>query len=167
MAESEPASASGPDVGSRLPGYVVGALFAALGLYLLVASLSFPEAVGRSDPGPAFVPRLAGAGLVLLSILHLLRVPPPASADERYPSRSAMLRVGAVFVALLAYAFGLRELGFILSTLVFLAVTLWLANVRRPLVLVAISLTVSVGLHLTFAEVLNVPLPRGLIERML
>lgn len=146
---------------------MIGALFAVLGLYLLLASLSFPEAVGRSDPGPAFVPRLAGAGLVLLSILHLLRVPPPTSAAERYPGPGAMLRVAAVFVALLSYAFALRELGFILSTLVFLAVTLWLANVRRPLVLLVLALVVSFGLHLVFAEVLNVPLPRGPIERIM
>lgn len=149
---------------SRLPGYVIGVIFLLAGLVLVLGSLGFPDAVGRGDPGPDFVPRLVGAGLILCAIPHLIRVPAPAGADEQYPERAALVRIGLVFLAMVAYAYLLRELGFILTTILFILATLWLAHARKPLLLILIPLLTAMGLHLIFAEMLNVPLPRGLIE---
>ncbi|WP_109471862.1 tripartite tricarboxylate transporter TctB family protein [Ornithinimicrobium cavernae] len=149
---------------SRAPGYVIGAIFLVAGLVLAVGSLGFPDAVGRSDPGPGFMPRVVGIGLILCAVPHLLRVPAPAAADEKYPERSALARISLVFVAMVAYAYLLRELGFILTTAVFMVATLWLAHVRKPVFLAVITLITALGVHGVFAELLNVPLPRGLVE---
>lgn len=149
---------------SRAPGYVIGAIFLLAGVTFVVGSIGFPDAVGRSDPGPAFLPRVVGVGLIACAIPHLLRVPAPGAADEQYPDRDALGRIALVFVAMVAYAYLLRELGFILTTTVFMVVTLWLASARKPVVLVLLPLLTALGLHFIFAEMLNVPLPRGLVE---
>ncbi|WP_256839784.1 tripartite tricarboxylate transporter TctB family protein [Ornithinimicrobium faecis] len=149
---------------SRAPGYVIGAIFLLAGITLVVGSFGFPEAVGRSDPGPAFLPLVAGVGLIVCALAHLLRVPAPATADEQFPDRGALGRIAVAFVTMVAYAYLLRELGFILTTTLFMLVTLWLANARKPLLLVLLPLLIAVGLHFIFAETLHVPLPRGLVE---
>ena len=119
-AESAAAVALEPPT-TKAPGYVIGGLFAAAALFLLLGSLGFPEPVGRADPGPAFLPRVVGVGLLVCSVLHLVRVPTPAAADERYPALGALVRITSILVAMTAYAYLMRELGFVLTTLLFLS----------------------------------------------
>lgn len=149
---------------SRLPGVVVGVILLIIGIYMTAESFSFPDAIGRSDPGPAFIPLLIGIGLTVGSLVHLWQRPAPDSPNEAYPDRSALLRITAVVTLIVLYAVVLRELGFIATTIVFLAAALYLAHARRLLILLIVPVVTSVGLYLTFTELLNVSMPRGLLE---
>lgn len=149
---------------SRLPGVIVGLIFLVTGAYMVLASFAFPDAVQRSDPGPAFVPQLVGTGLIVCAAFHLWQRPAPQSPNEAYPDRAAILRILMVTAALVVYALVLRDLGFITTTILFLIAALYLAHSRNLFVLAVVPIGTSVGLYFVFAELLNVALPRGLVE---
>lgn len=60
---------------------------------------------------------------------------------------------------LLFYAFFLKLIGFIATTLIFLVGAMLLLGERRPIVIIAVSLVFSVGLYFLFTKLLMIALP--------
>lgn len=120
-----------------------------------------------------FTPRtlpyvLAGAGVVL-SLLMLVLVP----ADRRhlgFASAFQGLIWGRVFqlaVAMLVYGWLIEELGFVLSTALFLAAGCWILGERKPKTMLLVSLLLSVGFWFVLTQLLDIYLSPGELFLML
>jgi putative tricarboxylic transport membrane protein len=140
-------------VSDRLAGLALLVLAVAYG----VTASGFQAMVG--DPlGPSVFPLVLAVPLGVFSLYLLFR--PDAEPD--WPRGRAFLRQGLAVLALLAYAYLLEPLGFVLTTL--LAVTalgcllgarLWHAA--------ATGAIVAVVLFVLFNNLLSLPLPAGVL----
>lgn len=152
---------------------IPGALFLAIAIFAFVHAGSFMRFPGVPY-GPDLFPRIiavimGGGGLIL--IVNGLRSANSASwlelADWARQWRSYGIFF-AVIAAVLFYVFLSGTLGFLLTG--FLMLTgLFLVTRGASTVLssAALALGVTVLIHLVFVEALRVPLPFGVIERLL
>lgn len=145
-------------------GDIVSAgLLLALAVAMLALTFNFPPPGQPNDPGTAAFPRIVGGALTIFAVLQLLR----AEKGEPLPRGWAALRVFGILVLLAIYATVLEMLGFILATVLFLFCAILLAGARRPLYLILVPPTLSVALFYLFFRLLEVSLPRGLVEGVL
>lgn len=143
---------------------------------LLVMALILPSFMFQSDQtaarlgfGPALWPRvmlgaLAGftaiwAGYELWRLRRAGRRPlmTPPREDTEYNWVKALIGL----VGIIAYGWLLPVLGFALATSLFIALWCMFGGVRRPLVLVPVTLIGTVGLMWLFMGLALMPLPRG------
>jgi putative tricarboxylic transport membrane protein len=150
-------------VRERAGNIVSAALLLVLAVTVFVLTLGFPPPGQPNDPGTAAFPRMVAVALGVLAVVQLLR----PDRREPLPRGSAALRVAGILGLLLAYALILEALGFVLSTILFLLGALLLAGTRRPLYLIAVPVGASVVLFYVFYELLEVSLPRGVLEGLL
>ena len=144
------------------------------GLFLLAASVAILLAVfeipgrgGYSTSGPRFVPLIVAIGLIALSLALLARtvVRPDVELAERSAEEDAATHWATpalLVVAMLAYAFLLEPLGYILSTAAFFVPVARLLGSRSLVRDVVIGLVAGVGLFTAFTQFLGVSLPAGL-----
>lgn len=146
---------------------VSGAVAAALGVAVLLATRSFPDVPG--EPGPAVFPRLAGAGLLLCGLViaagGLIR------RDEAWIEAPAWLReprhllaVAIIVAGLAATAAFMESAGFFVCAGAMLLALLLALKVRA-----VIAFPVTIGavalVHAIFYSGLRVALPWGVFER--
>lgn len=111
------------------------------------------------NPGPGYMPVLlaivlAGLGIVIVAFGGNS----PALRSLGWgEGKHALAILGACAFAALA----LERIGYRLTTLLILAVLLGMVERKRPLVVAALSLGLSLGTFYLFANLLKVPLPRG------
>lgn len=143
--------------------FISAGLLLAFAVAMFAVTFSFPPPGQANDPGTAAFPRIVGVALAVFAVLQLLR----AERGEPLPRGQAALRVVGILALLAAYATVLELLGFILSTTLFLLCAILLAGARRPLYLILLPPTLSVVLFYMFSRLLEVSLPRGVIEGVL
>lgn len=81
--------------------------------------------------------------------------------SETESSLSYYLRVGALFLMPLVYAYFMNDLGFYAMTPFFIFAVMWLMGERRWIHLLAVTLAVYVVIVIVFAKFLYVGLPTG------
>jgi hypothetical protein len=152
---------------------IAGLVCLAISLFLLLLTRGLPPPV-MVPIGPAFYPRVVLLILAALSVALIVMdvqaqrrrraaaggvVPAPSGERPNYPL------VFATFVVFGLYIAALPELGFRISTFLFVAglqVTLdWPTSVRRWAIVLAIALGVTLICYVTFEDYLAVLLPRG------
>jgi hypothetical protein len=152
---------------------IAGLVCLAISLFLLLLTRGLPPPV-MVPIGPAFYPRVVLLLLAALSVAMILMdvqaqrrrraagggaVPAPSGERLNYPLVFATFLVFGLYIA------ALPELGFRISTFLFVAglqVTLdWPTSVRRWAIVLAIALGVSLVCYITFEDYLAVLLPRG------
>jgi putative tricarboxylic transport membrane protein len=155
---------------SRTEG-VIGSLVTLGGLGLVVWAWQLPAGHDRDPLGPRGFPLLVGLALVVcgLALLGLAwrgriaAVAIPLDADG--PLAPGQLLGGIALTAL--YVWALEPLGYLLATPPFLAAILVLqGGVRLPAFLWTV-LALPAALFLVFAGLMKVPLPLGVLERIL
>jgi putative tricarboxylic transport membrane protein len=115
-------------------------------------TFSFPPPGQLNDPGTAALPRIVAGSL---------------GDVESLPRGRAALRVSGILVLASAYAATLEPLGFMLASTLFLLGAMLLAGARKLLYLVLVPSGLSLVLFYVFYRLLEVSLPRGLIEGVL
>ena len=143
---------------------VSGAVFVAIGGFMLSHALGFAYVVD-GVPGPGFLPRWIGAGLIATGAVVLvnalrLKVAERAAWPDAAGWRRVALMLGALAVAFVA----LKTLGFVVTTALFVAVVIFGLGVRSWIMLTAVPLLAAIGLYLVFAVWLSVPLPKGVLD---
>ena len=111
------------------------------------------------NPGPGYMPLLLALILGALGLLVALRGgSAPSLAALRWPEarHASAILVGCAFTA-----FALERLGYRLAVIVLLAFLLGVMERKRPAVVVAVALGLSLGSFFLFSNLLKVPLPRG------
>ncbi|HEU4741283.1 MAG TPA: tripartite tricarboxylate transporter TctB family protein [Meiothermus sp.] len=136
-----------------------------LGLVLLILSAAYAlgaramEVGFLSDPvGPRTFPYLIAAILGISSLWLILRPDP----EPEWPGRSFWIPLGLVLLSLVAYAYLLVPLGFIITTALEMTLLSLLFG-AKPGQAAAGGLSFSVLVYLLFTQALSVPLPVGRI----
>lgn len=75
-----------------------------------------------------------------------------------FPTYSWGLLLISIFLLIL-YAYLLRSIGFIISSILFIFAFMLVLGERKPLVLVSIPLSISLGVYFLFAKVFMIVLP--------
>lgn len=140
-----------------------GAIVLALGLSLLIGALRFPFFL-EGVPGPGLLPLLiafgitgAGAALIVQAVRH------PTGVVVRWPPASGWVRVGLMLGAMAASFLLLDALGFVVVTVLFMAVMVYCLGERSWRIFATVPLLSAIGLYVVFAVWLRVPLPKGII----
>lgn len=99
------------------------------------------------------------------TVTERLAEPAGPSADSASPDDAPMAgnlgRLLLGFGLLWSYIFAMTRIGFLPSTLLFAVIFLVFVGERRPLVIVAIPVTIAGSVLFVFTRLLVVPLPRG------
>lgn len=147
-----------------------GAALAALGAVVLWHIQGFPPMLGQKF-GPAWFPGVIAAGLMVCGALL-------AAARLRSATREPLLSlpawtkrarpvagVASVIAGLVVYVLAVDRLGFHLMAVALLLAWSRLLGASWRLA-VPVSLAATVVIHLAFYKLLKVPLPWGLLERV-
>ncbi len=149
--------------GARLAGVALLAGSVAI----LVAVTAIPGRGGYGMSGPRFIPLLVGVALVVLSALFLLRtfVRPDEALGERCAAEDEVTHwptPALLAGGLVAYAFLLEPLGYIVATTLFFAPVAFLLGSRAIVRDAIAGLVLAVVLFAAFTQLLGVSLPAGL-----
>ncbi|WP_299969472.1 tripartite tricarboxylate transporter TctB family protein [uncultured Roseobacter sp.] len=158
----------------RINDLFLGLIMLVLGLAIALHAQTFPVMAGMQY-GPEFFPTLIGTGIALCGLGMVVRgvVDARAGADEPWVTvpdwmrvRINVLRALGILGAVVFYIVASPVLGFMLTIFVTtLGLLLLLAN---PLWLsMGVAVALPVVLHFGFSVGLRVPLPRGIIEKLL
>ena len=137
----------------------------AVSIFLYYVAGTFKQFAPYAKLGPDFWPKGILLGIIFLSgillvknIVFLMRrdVKPSSLRIEQEPYRLLL-----VIAVSFAYAFGMGIFGFLLSTIVFQIMLLYLLKVRRILLIILVSLINTAMLYVLFILLLNMLLPPG------
>lgn len=140
---------------------VTGLVFFAIGLLLVFQGYSL-KIQGEFGPAPGFFAFWVGLVLSVMSLVWFAQVcvaAAPAMPADFIPARPQLRAVVAVILALIAFMFLLRPLGFNLAMLGLLLFLFFAAGRDHPAAKIVIALGGSFGLHYVFEQILKVPLP--------
>jgi putative tricarboxylic transport membrane protein len=149
---------------------LAGAALVALGAVVLWHIQGFPPMPGQKY-GPAWFPGLIAGGLVICGALLVVARLRAATSEPLLVLPDWMRRsrpvagVASVIVGLLLYVFVVDTLGFHITAAALLLAWSRLLGASWRLAL-PVSLAATVVIHLAFYKLLKVPLPWGLLERV-
>ena len=136
--------------------------------YVIPNYIELPEKYAHASLSPAFFPILAVWLITGLSALYLIHNFLLARGGSRYKGGEWMSRreerlAYLCSLIIIVYIPALHYLGFIISTVLILAVLLVLQGVRKPLKVALISILVTIGVNFFFLYVMKVHFPKGVI----
>ncbi|OYU47165.1 MAG: tripartite tricarboxylate transporter TctB [Rhizobiales bacterium PAR1] len=150
--------------GRDKPAIVVGFLMLALAGILWADAVSLGSVVAYGI-GPAVVPKIIAAGLVLLGLLSILSGFRSAGTE---PEEADFGPVGILVIGFLVLTamIGFGG-GFVPAMAVLFAITSFAFGRRAVLVDLAIGVVLSTLIYLLFSKLLTLSLPQGPLERLL
>ena len=86
-----------------------------------------------------------------------------AEEGEAWLSSGEEWKALASCLAIIAYYFLMKAIGFVISTILVLAFLLWFQGVKKPIKVALISIMVTAGLYLFFLYVMKVHFPKGIL----
>lgn len=132
----------------------IGIVFIILGIYLIRSGISFPSII-PNVPGSGFFPCILGGGLIFLSILLLI--------NERKNKESNIVfnnyRTYILMFISIIYVIVLNRLGFIITTIPFLSLLIWVFGYKNIKINLLGSVMITLIIYCAFSILLNVPLP--------
>lgn len=146
---------------------VIACVFIAIAVVFFVMSLSFPPG-SNGAVGPGYFPRIMCILVIILSVLELV-----VSRHEKVSEELAEvkifkkenLRVWLTMAITLAYIVCIKEIGFIVSSIVFQygLNTYFKVHEKNKIVFAVLPLIVVAVLYFVFHNLLHVNLPKGLL----
>ncbi len=140
---------------------MVPAVLMALALLFWAITFDFPA----EQAGPAMIPRLWIFSIVVMCCaLFFLTV---RGRSDRDPEAG---RIGFVLLGIMcmvAYYYAIQILGYFLSSVIFLAVMMYMLSCRKPLLIVLVSTGWVAFSYLVFYKLLYIQLPLGFFENYL
>lgn len=128
---------------------------------------SYQLGLGRfHDPGPGFLFFWSGLVLGVLSLMILL--PTIKRSDDALNENKNMfenvkwIKVLSILVSLMCYGFILEQLGFLFSTVIFIALLLRSMDNKKWYVIVFVSVVSSLLSYVLFEILLQSRLPKGI-----
>jgi putative tricarboxylic transport membrane protein len=152
---------------------ILGAIFIVIAALMIQQSFSFPGFPGQ-DYGPNLFPRIIAGGIILCSVLLIIRgLRIRAATGQAWLAFDDWTRVPRHLIsffliigAMLAYILISDTLGFIITAFVLqLGLFLWFSV--RPVTAVVVAVVSTLVVQYFFASLLRVPLPRGLLDSIL
>lgn len=129
-----------------------------------ILTAGLPDRTLPDTPDPAFMPWIVTVLLVGLSLILLVRsfaVSRPAGNDAETAGSNA--QPIAFLIGIFGYIVALPVLGFVLASIPFVAIAMWLFGERRVSWLAIGSFGTPILLFIVFRHGFNIILPRGLL----
>jgi putative tricarboxylic transport membrane protein len=157
---------------------ISGAIFLAFGIYLYFSGIGFEGRMRppmNGDVGPAFMPKLIGIFIMLLSlglllsnlIPYLMKRKAGTAVSEPRQKATFSVKVVLTVVLMFLYMLLLSPVGFILSSIAYLfaqmAVIEGTLTRKKCLVFGSISVVSPVLIYLVFVHVFSLMLPAGIL----
>lgn len=147
---------------------IAGAVLLAASLIWIVLVYRTIDPAQGSEVGPRAFPLFFGVALAFLAALLALQGLAGRSDDDEaseappLPLPTEIWFVGGTIVLTLLYGSVMEQLGFIVSTAIFVAaVVVILLRIRRPLFVATMSVSLSLGAYVIFGKLLGTYLPSG------
>jgi putative tricarboxylic transport membrane protein len=145
---------------------MIGILIAA---YVLITCRSYPEDFVMKI-GPAFFPEILAGGLILFSVLLAVQALLGKSIGD--VEKISILQKGPqrVLISLavmVVYCAVLKPVGFIIVTIPFIMIFMFLLGNRKKLQYVWVPAAITLAVYLVFEKVLALSLPAGLLRSIL
>ena len=151
--------------------FISGLIAIVLGVIYLVTALSFPELSTKPKVGPEAFPLLVAVIMILSGAALCINDRRSGKADpvewNFVKERDVWIKIVLTMVMGVIYGLVLDSLGYLLTTAVFMFCATMLINKGRLVQNIIISLLFSSVTYGAFAVVLQLSLPRGIIENML
>lgn len=145
--------------GNKIAGVILLAIF----------GIAFKMALGFPDRAMYFPVFVTGLG-IFLSVLLVIDgfVAKEDSEKKEVLSARGKKMVVIMLAAMIAYAIGIQYIGFCVSTLTFLVVTMVInfpgkASKKDIINIVIVSVAVTLIIYVVFKKMLYVPLPQGFL----
>ena len=145
--------------GNKIAGVILLAIF----------GIAFKMALGFPDRAMYFPVFVTGLG-IFLSVLLIIDgfVAKEDSEKKEVLSARGKKMVVIMLAAMIAYAIGMQYIGFCVSTLTFLVVTMVInfpgkASKKDIINIVIVSVAVTLIMYVVFKKMLYVPLPQGFL----
>ena len=148
----------------RPEGRLGGVLILTFAIAYFIVGLSMPRSSLGDPLGARAFPLVLGGLLVLLGLS--LAVAPVKVGGGAAGSGRPSMKAAALAVLLCVYGYTLPLAGYLVGTILFIGITAYLLGERSWRLLIGLSAGVSVGVYLLFTQVLDIPLPAGLLEFM-
>jgi putative tricarboxylic transport membrane protein len=152
----------------------VALFLGALGVLVIVEALRLPESqIARGPVGPAAVPLVVGALLVVVAVLLAVdllrggRGEPEGGEDVELTGRSDWQTIGLLVAAFAANALLVESLGWPISGAILFFGTAFALGSRHYVRDLAISLVLGVGSWYLFVLGLGISLPVGILRGIL
>lgn len=148
--------------------FISGLLFVLVSGWVFAQSLELPQGRG-TVPGPGFFPELAatfgvivGAAICLRAVVAWRRrAAGGAKPASRGETPTDLLRLVGLLVLGVAYVAAFKTLGFVLASILFLALALLVLGERRVLVLALLPAGLTGTVAFVFTTLLGLRLPPG------
>ncbi|MDN5302249.1 MAG: putative tricarboxylic transport rane protein [Thermoanaerobacteraceae bacterium] len=142
-----------------------------LGVFYLIMTLRIPVLAVGDQVGPKLFPTIVAAIAIICGVGLLVAESRSKNKNEQKISwdiqgqKDVYVRIALTIVAGLIYGFILDPLGYILSTIIFMLMVMFIINsARRILEKIGISVAFSVITYVVFATFLKLSLPRGILS---
>lgn len=133
---------------------IVLALFSLAGI-VYISQQGYKSTVGLS---PGFFPTFVLVVLGLCGVV-LFAKSVTVEKDKTFIPVFAWKKLLPVIVMLAVYMFAMEYIGFIISTLIFMVVTMLFYGERRKKYLALVPIATTAFIFLVFTEIFNIPLP--------
>ena len=146
----------------RTCNYAVALLTAIIGACIAWTSYGYGIGMSMFGPGSGFWPFILGAALVLIAALIVFDT---ARHSRQYAEEKIILTAPAnvsaykMMAMILVYIILLKIIGFYPSSLLFLIAAMHHLGLRRPKMILAVSLGFLAVLYILFSILLNLSLP--------
>ncbi|UKS30798.1 tripartite tricarboxylate transporter TctB family protein [Paenibacillus sp. HWE-109] len=135
-----------------------GIVFLAIGTAFMIGSRCISTSAYGSNVGANIFPMILGAFLALMSIRLIYETFRKQKADS-YKENLDYKRFGIIFIAAVLYALFLENIGFVISTFLFLMIGFQTMQRGRVWVSLVISAAFSCGVYYLYVHVLDGSLP--------
>lgn len=135
-----------------------GIVFCAIGIAFVIGSTSISTSAYGSNVGANIFPMFLGAFLSLMSI-RLIYETFRRQQKQQNRERLDYKRFGIIFTAAVLYALFLEDIGFVISTFLFLMIGFQTMQRGRIWISVVISACFSYGVYYLYVNVLDGTLP--------
>jgi putative tricarboxylic transport membrane protein len=135
-----------------------GIIFLAIGAFFIIESQKITTNAYGSSVGPNIFPLGLGILLAIMSI-RLLYETFKYQQKEKQNNRLDYKRFGIIVVAAFLYCYFLEDVGYTVTTFLFLLIGFQTMKREKFLASLIISASFSFGVFYIFNNVLNVPLP--------
>lgn len=147
-----------------MKGERIGALIIlVLGMGYLIMAISMPSATIGDPLGHKAFPIVLGGLMVILGGTLLIR---PEKDLESHSLKRTFLSVLPLTALLGGYGYTLPLIGYPLGTFLFLSITVRLMGERSWILILLLSAGLSLGIYTLFTQVLDIPLPLGVIQKL-
>ena len=140
-----------------------GMAFMALGIYVIVYTVTKLKIGTVRSPGPGFFTIICGIAILILASILVISGFVKGSKDSPLWEKGGWIKPILAYAIAVVYSFLIMPLGFIVATALFIAA--WQVVVEREKLLKTVVLTVggSAVMWALFEKLLRVPLPNGIL----